>query len=566
MKFLGSQLAYFLSEREVRANIRSLITYLIFLASIITLTTILFHVIMIRVEGQQHSWLAGLYWTVVTMTTLGYGDIVFETDIGRVFATIVLLTGVVVLLVMLPFVFIRFFYAPWLESRVRARAPRELPEGMHDHVIIASYDSIAPELIGRLGHYRVPYAVLEPDAEVAARMALDGIRVVTGAPDSADTYRKLRVDRARLVFANIDDPGNTNITLTIRELSARVPIAALATNVDSIDVLELSGVDHVLPLRRQLGEHLANRVNAGHARTHRIGRFHNLILAEFPVHNTPLRGRTIRQTRLREVTGVSIVAVWDGARLRPSHPDYILTESSVPVVVGTEAQMASLDELLVIYDTNFNPVLIIGGGKVGRAASRALLADDIEVHIIEKKPELRDKAAASCSRVFTGDAADRSILMEAGFEQTPSVLLTTHDDAMNIYLAVYCRRLKPDIRIVSRITHERNVQAVIRAGADFVLSYSVLGAQAVLSLLQGHEMLVIGQGVDMFRIRVGDRMAGMTLAQTRIGEQTGLSVVAVEQEGTVITNVPPDYRLRAGSELIGIGDASQREAVLALSR
>ena len=48
---------------------------------------------------------------------------------------------------------------------------------------------------------------------------------------------------------------------------------------------------------------------------------------------------------------------------------------------------------------------------------------------------------------------------------------------MNIYLAVYCRRLKPDLRIVSRITHERNVEAIHRAGADFVLSYTSLGAE-----------------------------------------------------------------------------------------
>ena len=51
-----------------------------------------------------------------------------------------------------------------------------------------------------------------------------------------------------------------------------------------------------------------------------------------------------------------------------------------------------------------------------------------------------------------------------------SVLLTTNDDAMNIYLAVFSRRLNPGLRIVSRITHERNIDAIHRAGADFMLS------------------------------------------------------------------------------------------------
>ena len=67
------------------------------------------------------------------------------------------------------------------------------------------------------------------------------------------------------------------------------------------------------------------------------------------------------------------------------------------------------------------------------------------------------------------------------------MLLTTNDDAMNIYLAVYCRKLNRDLRIVSRITHERNVEAIHRAGADFVLRFfkkwtltSAVAASAVL--------------------------------------------------------------------------------------
>ena len=63
------------------------------------------------------------------MTTLGFGDITFTSDTGRLFSMVVLLSGVVFLLVMLPFLFIRLFYAPWLEARVRMRAPREVPAG-----------------------------------------------------------------------------------------------------------------------------------------------------------------------------------------------------------------------------------------------------------------------------------------------------------------------------------------------------------------------------------------------------------------------------------------------------
>ncbi len=127
MKFLGAQLSYFLGQREIRRNIRALINYLVFLSAMILVFSVLFHFIMLYVEGREHSWITGLYWTLVVMTTLGFGDITFTSDLGRLFSIIVLLSGVVFLLVMLPFLFIRLFYAPWLEARIRLAAPRRVP-------------------------------------------------------------------------------------------------------------------------------------------------------------------------------------------------------------------------------------------------------------------------------------------------------------------------------------------------------------------------------------------------------------------------------------------------------
>ena len=126
MKFIPSQLAYLTTDREARGNLRALGKYLAFLAGLIAVYAVVFHIIKLNVEPEQHSWVTGLYWTLVVMTTLGFGDITFTSDIGRVFSIIVLLSGVVFLLVMLPFLFIRLFYAPWLEARVRLRAPREV--------------------------------------------------------------------------------------------------------------------------------------------------------------------------------------------------------------------------------------------------------------------------------------------------------------------------------------------------------------------------------------------------------------------------------------------------------
>jgi hypothetical protein len=85
--------------------------------------SVLFHLLMLY-EGRQYSWITGFYWTLTTMSTLGFGDITFTSDAGKIFSVVVLLSGIVFLLVMLPFTFIQFFYAPWLEEQNKARAPR----------------------------------------------------------------------------------------------------------------------------------------------------------------------------------------------------------------------------------------------------------------------------------------------------------------------------------------------------------------------------------------------------------------------------------------------------------
>ncbi len=558
MKYLGSEFAYLVSEREMRGNLRSLMKYLAFLVSLIVLYAVLFHLIMVHVEGQQHSWVTGLYWTLVVMTTLGFGDITFASDIGRLFSILVLLSGVVCLLVMLPFLFIRLFYAPWLEARVRMRAPRRVPEDTTGHLVIARYDALAAALIERLRAEGLPYFVIEPDPARASHLFADDLRVVAGENDKRETYERLRADTASMVFVNSEDTDNTNIILTVREFAPHVPVVSIVEEEDSIDILQLSGATTVLQLKRQLGEYLANRVALGRAEAHVIGSYGSVQVADLPVRNTPFAGVPIRETRLRERTGVSIIGLWERGRLLPAYPHTTLDESGVVVLAGTATQFGALDALLPPPGGPSAPVIMIGAGKVGQAVARALRRKGISVHAVERDPRALATLAGEVAATFSGDAADRAVLERAGIAEAPTVVLTTNDDAMNIYLAVYCRRLNRDLRIVSRITHDRNVEAIHRAGADFVLSYNSLGVEAVLSLWRGHELLVLGEGVELFTIPVPESLAGQALRDTGIGSRTGMSVVAVKQEDAMQTNLTGEAVLQPHAILIVLGSLDQR--------
>jgi Trk K+ transport system NAD-binding subunit len=531
---------------------------LLLLVATVALFATGFRLIMYHVEGQEHSWVTGIYWALTVMTTLGFGDITFHSDLGRLFSIVVLLTGVVLLLIVLPFVFIRFFYAPWMESRMRLHAPRAVPHGTKGHVIMCSLDSLATALLARLRLHGITHYVIEPDPLKAAQLHIDGVPVVTGGVEDRATYEALEVAQARLVIANCADTSNTNITLTIRDLSPQVSIAAVAEREQSIDLLELSGSNHVLSLKHRLGEHLANRVNAGHLHCHVVGRMGDLLIAEFPVHNTPLVGRSLRNVQLREAFGLNVVAVWERGCMVPVTPDTILADGSFPVVMGSREQITKLDTYLVIYNTNFNPVLVIGGGEVGRVTTQTLRSRGVTVHMIEREASLERSLEGAADQLFIGDAADRELLMGAGLADAPSVLLTTNDDAMNIYLAVYCRRLNPGIRVISRITHERNIEAIHRAGADFVLSYASLGAEAVMSLLQSRESVILGEGFDLFYVPVPESLAGHTLANSHIRARTGLNVLALRQPNGEVVPATASMVLEPVCELVMLGNEPQR--------
>jgi Trk K+ transport system NAD-binding subunit len=558
MKFIVSQFSYFIRDPQAKRNLGALRTYLFFLCGIVLLYSVLFHFVML-LEGEEHSWLTGFYWTLTVMSTLGFGDITFHTDVGRLFSILVLVSGVILLLIMLPFAFIRFFYAPWLEAQIRAKVPRRLPPSTEDHVIICRHDSITNGLVRKLKVNRVPYCILESDPETAAQMREQGLDAVLGEIDDPATYQRVNVNDARLLLANAEDADNTNVLLTVRSINASLPILAIAEEEDSLDIFTLSGATYPLPLKTRLGEHLATRVSAGVGTAHEVGRFKDLVIVEFLVHDTPLSGVSLRDAGVRDRTGMNVVGIWESGRLNPVDPRKPLADTSVPVAVGTGEQVTRLNELLGERAEGKHEVLVIGGGKVGRSTAAALKRRGVTVRILDLDPHLREELEPFCDEVVIGNAADRATMEKAGIGKVSAVALTTNDDAQNIHLAVYCRRLRPELSIVSRITRERNIEAIYRAGADFVLSYASLGCEFITAFLMGREPVMVGEGADFFSVPVPPSLQGKTLAQSGIGARTGLVVIAIEEGGKTRTNPGADTALDPDARLLMLGTNEQRE-------
>lgn len=548
MKALGLFFS-FVSSSLQRRNLKVVGVLLVLFVALVTLFSIVFHWLMAR-EGQRHSWPTSVYWTLVTMTTLGFGDITFRSDAGRIFSVVVLLSGTLFLLILLPFTFIQFVVAPWIAAREAARAPRQLPPGTSGHLLLTKYGPVEEALIRRASHSGVGYAVIVPHAEDALALHDRGVAVMVGDLDDPDTYRAARAEHAAVVAATASDVVNTNTTFTVREVSTTVPIMATVSSPASIDILELAGADVVLQLGEMLGQAMAERALAPIGRSHPVGRYAGLLIAEVAAAGTPLAGRTLAELQLRSRLGLGIIGIWERGRFEVATAQTTVSPTSVVLLAGTAEQLAAFDAEIATAASDDRGFVIIGGGRVGRAAGHAFDAAGRSFRIIEQQASrIRDPAV-----YVEGDAADLAVLEAAGIDGASAVVITTHDDDVNIYLAMYCRRLRPQLRVISRANVDRNVSTLYRAGSDAVLSYASMGAGAIWNRVSDHDAYVIAEGLHVFRRPVPPGLVGQTLASSHLHRRTGCNVVAVSQGDTMLANPPADLPLTADESLVMIGD------------
>lgn len=560
MKFLPAVISTVFASKITKANIGLVVKYLILIIALITLYSVLFHYIM-AAEGQQHSWLTGFYWTMVTMSTLGFGDITFTSDLGRGFSILVVLSGVILLLIMLPFIFIKFFFAPWMDAQARSRTPRELPSDTRNHVIITHYDPVTASLIEKLEGYKKQYVVVVEEFQRALELYDKNIHAAVGNIDDPETYSRLRVQNAALVVVTNSDQMNTNITLTLREDYEFLPIITTADSPHSVDILQLAGSSRVLQLHDLLGRSLASWTVAGDCKSNVIGRYEQLVIAQAPIIGTPLVGQTIAQSSLRETFGLTVVGIWERGKFLVPRPDIVIDRSSVLVFAGTEDALMKYDEVYSFYQickVAGDPVIIVGGGRVGQAIAARFEESDIPYLIIEKN---RRRNQDEAHFVF-GDAADIQTLEKAWFEKAPAALITSHDDATNIYLTKYLRSLRPDMQILSRSSEDRNVTTLHRAGADFVMSYASLGSNAIFNYLMNEETLLLAEGLNFFHLQAPRSLEGKTLARSGIREKTGCTVVALVHKGETFINPEPSRQIEKDDELILIGTYDAENAFL----
>jgi Trk K+ transport system NAD-binding subunit len=497
------------------------------------------------------------------MTTLGFGDITFHSDPGYIFAALVTVSGVVFLLIILPFGMISLFLAPWIEHRLRSRLSYALPETTTGHVLIFGIDPMVRSLGHRLQALGVPFVVIIADHDAALRLAEEeSFRVVHGTPTDGMVLDGLRVTAARHVIANLSDAENANLCLTIRTRS-QVPIAAIVDHDEHVELLRLAGANQIIPLYRIIGRYLATRATTRGALAHIIDSFGSLIIAEIPVYGTPFAGQTLSAARIRQQTGLAVIGLWERGKFVFPTPTSVLDSRALVVFAGTRDQLEALEKLTG-ESAGEDLVFILGHGRIGCSAARFLAKKPVPFILFDQQ----ENPGCDEHTVVYGDATGRHLLRAAGIENAKGVIVTTNDDNINIFLTLSTRRLDPHVRIVARANRDENVDQLYTAGADFVVANASVGASILMNILQSKESVFLTEGVSIFRRPVPETLIGQTIANSHLRARTGCSIVALEAGGDTDAQIvpPPESMLQNGMNLILIGSSEQAERYDALFR
>lgn len=518
--------------------------YLVLFVAMLAAYTMIYRWGMATFEGEVPSMARSLRFVVETITTVGYGtEANWSSDAMNLMATGMILTGVLFFFLSLP-----LFVIPLFEVALSRSPPTNVD--LADHVVICGFTGRGETFIEELSARDTDYAVVESDRERAMDLHDDGYVVIHGSPESPDGLDAASVSDSRAVVADADDETNASIALTCREVAPSTTVVAFAEDPDNEEYIRYAGADEVLMPRHILGESLADKVTA--AMSTELGDVVELDgdfeVAELPVQvGSEVEGLRLEESGIREGTGANIIGAWREGVFDPEPgPEDVLEAGTILLVAGRTEQLERLKSLTRSEARGHDRgrVLVVGHGEVGRTVSNALAEADVPYTVVdvEEYPSVD----------VVGDARDAQTLTDASVADARAVIFALPDDTVTIFATLVCHELADHVEVVARASEPDNVRKLYRAGADYVLSLSTVSGRMLASTVLEEEVMAPEKQVDVIRSKA-PALAGQSLESVDVRSRTGTTVIAVERNGELLTDLAPEFVVQFDDELIVAG-------------
>ncbi len=213
-------------------------------------------------------------------------------------------------------------------------------------------------------------------------------------------------------------------------------------------------------------------------------------------------------------------------------------------------------------------IIVCGYGRMGRDVAAILMQNGKQTVVVDRELTVQPEDIV----LFTGDATEDQVLLDAGIERADAVVACLSNDADNVFLALSAKTLNPAVRVVSRAIAGGSVGKLRRAGADDVICMHEISARRMATVLIQPNLVnlvdIMTPAQNLF-LEVGEiavdqneEIIGVSISDINLKRKTGALILAVRHgTGKVLFNPDSDYRMQIGDTLIIMGERPQIERV-----
>lgn len=212
-------------------------------------------------------------------------------------------------------------------------------------------------------------------------------------------------------------------------------------------------------------------------------------------------------------------------------------------------------------------IIICGAGRVGQHVIHRLVKEKEPFVVIDRNEEITKRMIEDGVLTIADDASKDEVLLVAGIKRARGLITALPEDADNVFVTLTAKELNPNVRVVARGDIAESKPKLLRAGADKVISPSVIGGRRMaISILKPVsvdfvETLIHKEDVEFELEEIitsaNSVLIGKTLKDSMIKQNTGTMIVAIKRNEEIISNPPAEEVILDGDLLIAIGTRMQ---------
>ncbi|SDR98914.1 voltage-gated potassium channel [Formosa sp. Hel1_31_208] len=313
--------------------------------------------LMIGVFGfrfmSDYSWVDSLYMTVITVTTVGFGEVHPLDDKSKIFTIFLILTSVVILGYAIK-VITEYILSKNDFEELKQRKMQKKIDSLKNHIIICGYGRNGKQAAQKLLAYKKPFVVIEKNKETIDKFQSELVPFILGNANEDEILYQAGIERAStLISALPNDADNLFVVLSARQINANMNIISRASQETSYKKLKLAGANNVILPDRIGGDHMASLVVVPDLiefidNLSIIGKG-NVNIEEVAIEKlfTTEKIETLRHLDLRKKTGCNVIGYKNeiGEYIVNPGADMQLKPNSKIIVLGRPEQIEKLNSL-----------------------------------------------------------------------------------------------------------------------------------------------------------------------------------------------------------------------------